>query len=143
MYAGLFSSRAMVTAEVFTEGEEFSCDFILEEASLQVVRICRKWISHDPFVGTAMGYVLLTADQTDVDMGVLSQTLEAGQILGSTRALCMADFILVAGKPVSLEMAPRPGRGLHSFSAEKSPGPAVCLGLSMDFAAGKPVKWTR
>ncbi|MBU4318285.1 MAG: ATP-grasp domain-containing protein [Proteobacteria bacterium] len=142
MYAGLFSSRAMVTAEVFMEGEEFSCDFILEEAGLEVVRICRKWISHDPFVGTAMGYVLLGADQADVDMGALSQTLEAGaRSLGLTRALCMADFILVAGKPVLLEMAPRAGGDCIPFLLKKARGLDI-LGLSMDFAAGKPVKWT-
>jgi biotin carboxylase len=142
MYAGLFTSRSMVTAEVFMEGEEFSCDFILGETGVRVIRICRKWISHDPYVGTAMGYVLLPVDQAGVPMDALRQTLENGaRSIGLVKAMCMADFILADGRPVLLEMAPRPGGDCIPFLLRKAWNLDM-PGLNLDFASGKDLEWT-
>ena len=142
LYQDLFQADAMVVAEEFVSGEEFSCDFIMEDGRARVIRICRKLISPDPPTGTARGYLLLGQKPPQINFTALSTALEKGaKALGISRNLCMADFMVCEGNPVFLEMAPRPGGDCLPFLLRKAWGVDM-LKLNIDFAGGEKLHWT-
>ena len=99
-----------IVVEEFIEGEEFSCDFIVKDKQIQIIRICRKILLKNAPAGTAQAYVLLPEDQEYFSVTVLKKTLyESVKALNISYALCMADMILSDGCFYLLEITPRPG----------------------------------
>jgi biotin carboxylase len=97
-------------AEKMIGGEEYSCDFIIENEQVSVIRICRKILSSKGPFGTTRGYVLHSpVDLSDVLPNLSTCLYLAATALGFSRALCMADFKAHNGNIVFLEMTPRPG----------------------------------
>lgn len=100
----------MILAEAFLEGEEFSCDFVIENGRVGIIRIARKILSSQGPFGTALGYLLSDALPDEVEEHDLLQTLYQGATaLGLNRAICMLDFLILENRIVLLELAPRPG----------------------------------
>ncbi|WP_372679595.1 acetyl-CoA carboxylase biotin carboxylase subunit family protein, partial [Desulfosarcina sp.] len=110
LYQPFCATGVDILAEAYVGGEEYSCDFILEDDRVTLIRLARKVLfSQDPF-GTAKAYVLPDVWPEAIDAGKLEWTLfRSAKALGIQRAVCMLDFILHHGRMVLLEMAPRPG----------------------------------
>ena len=110
LYQPFCTTGVDILAEAYVGGEEYSCDFILEDDRVTLIRLARKVLfSQDPF-GTAKAYVLPDVWPEAIDAGKLEWTLfRSAKALGIQRAVCMLDFILHHGRMVLLEMAPRPG----------------------------------
>ncbi|MCG6879367.1 MAG: ATP-grasp domain-containing protein [Deltaproteobacteria bacterium] len=125
---------ALVLAEEFIAGEEFSCDFLMEDGRAGVIRISRKIPDQESPFGTTMAYVLPSSLPSAIDPIVFQQTLYgSAEVLGLTRAVCMLDFLIRDGAMVLLEMSPRPGGDClpflmrHRFNLDM-------LKLNLDFA---------
>ena len=94
--------------EEFVEGVEFSCDFVLQNRTVEILRLTRKIKASEAPFGTTRAYVLTTCEAEGLKN--LEDLLgKAAQALGLSRALCMVDFLLSGEEVVFLELTPRPG----------------------------------
>ena len=127
--------RQVVAAEEYIEGREYSCDFILENGAVQIIRIARKIRPTDLPFGTTLVYEVPARLPGHMDQAVLSDQLRrAAEALGMSRAFCMVDFIIRDNVPILLEMTPRPGGDCLPPLILRSSDLDV-LGLELDFAA--------
>jgi biotin carboxylase len=110
LYRSFRTSDPVVLAEEFVLGEEYSCDFVIENGRVEVIRLTRKILSSQGPFGTASGYLLpglLPEVIKEYDFRrILYQSVLA---LGINRAICMLDFMVCKNRIVLLELSPRPG----------------------------------
>ena len=123
--------------ERFVQGEEYSCDFIIENGGVTVLRLTRKIpFPFGPF-GTTWAYVLLALDRFPRSTNRLNRELAAAaRALGLERAICMADFIVSEEEICFLEMTPRPGGDCLPHLLRTVRGFDM-LRFTMDFSCGK------
>ncbi|HYW78747.1 MAG TPA: ATP-grasp domain-containing protein, partial [Thermoguttaceae bacterium] len=137
LYRSCKEGQASVLVEECVEGDEFSCDFLIENRRIRIVRLTKKYRRrHSPF-GTIEAYEL-SADRPDVcrDSRLAPHLLAAASSLGIDRAICMADFIVCGdGRPKFLELTPRCG-GDCLPSLLKTACDFDVLGLALRFARG-------
>lgn len=96
--------------EEYIEGIEFSCDFILENGKIEIIRLSRKQSLINEFFGTTLSYETFHINSAPFGEDKLKATLlDAATSLGIKRAICMVDFIYSNGVLFLLEIAPRPG----------------------------------
>jgi biotin carboxylase len=128
-----------ILAEEWVDGEEFSCDFMVEDRRATVIRLTRKIVSAEGPFGTARGYFLSTTLPAEVDHDSLPRTLyRSAAALGLNRAICMLDFKVHRGRIVLLELAPRPGGDCLPFLLRRCWHLDI-LGGFLDFCAQRPV----
>ncbi len=140
LYKSFFSDNPVILAESLVDGDEYSCDFVIENGRAKVIRLTRKILSFcDPF-GTALGYLLPAELPAAIDEDDLLQTLarSAGS-LGLERAVCMLDFIIHQDQIVLLELAPRPGGDCLPFLLRRCWNLDV-LKLFLDFSRNRPLR---
>jgi biotin carboxylase len=136
LYAG---SGLQIMAETYVSGPEYSCDFVLEDARVRIVRLARKIrVPGGPF-GAIRGYVV----PADLPGGVRLSQIEgmveqAARSLKLPRTLCMVDFIVGPAGPVLLELAPRPGGDCLPPLIRHAAGVDM-LGFALDVAEGWPI----
>lgn len=100
----------LIMAEGFSDGPEYSCDFIVEEGRAHVIRLARKIKARGEPFGTILGYLLPARLPATVSKNRFNRILyQSAAALGIERAVCMLDFIVNRGDMVLLELAPRPG----------------------------------
>lgn len=125
------------TIEEFIEGPEYSCDFLVEDDRVELVRVARKWLKPGAVPGIALAYLTPAAPHGLEREALASQLRQAAHALGVKRALCMCDFIVQNGRFRPLELAPRPGGDCLPPLLL-----AACrldiIGLALDRAAGLP-----
>lgn len=127
--------HACVMEEV-VQGEEYSCDFVLDGGRVDIVRMARKIPARDMPFGTTLAYVVPGALPAPMEIGSFRDQLKsAAQALGLERAICMLDFIVSDGRPVMIEMTPRPGGDCLVPLCLRSAGLDI-LGFALDFARG-------
>ena len=126
-------------AEAFIDATEFSCDFLLENNRVRLIRLCRKITAFEesPF-GTARGYLLV-----DNLPGIQEETLcrhlaQAATVLGLSRSVCMADFMVRDGRVILLEITPRPGGDCLPALVRHAFGLDMLL-LTLDLAQNRPI----
>lgn len=125
--------------EAFIEGREYSCDFILDNDQVEIIRLAQKILARDQSAGTTRAYVLPSRLPEPLQIESFRlQLRNAARALGLNRALCMVDFIVHAGVACLLEMTPRPGGDCLPQTIFQSCGLDM-LGLALDFAEGKPI----
>ena len=126
-----------VLCEEFIEGDEYSCDFILDRTGIKIIRTARKYMMGDGPAGTTRAYKVpgMTSEKAEaIDLaGILSQ---ASKALGFERCQGMADFIMRDGEPYFLEITPRPGGDCLPQVIEQSCGMDM-LEAHIDFSAGR------
>ncbi len=133
------SNSHLMLAEEHIEGPEYSCDFIVENDSVHVIRMAKKIKTPLKPFGTIQGYILPCALPYSITESQLHETLLKGATaLGIKRGLCMVDFIISNGKMMLIEMTPRPGGDCLPHMLK------VCAGLdmlkiSLDFAGKVPM----
>lgn len=99
-----------VVIEEYIEGEEYSCDFMVTNGSVNILRLSKKiYYPGGPF-GTVWGYIFSTFNPIKSFHKKLEKLLQAAtDSLCINRAVCMADFIVNKKKIFLIEITPRPG----------------------------------
>ncbi len=141
MYKDYDADNPLILAEEFVNGEEFSCDFLIENGRAEVIRLSRKILSKGGVFGTVQGYVLPVPLPTQIDPRGFQQILQqsAGG-LGITRAICMLDFLIRGNEIVLLELTPRPGGDCLPFLLKRRLGLDI-LKLNLDFAQKRALRF--
>jgi len=140
MYGNSVSEGPLVVAEEFIAGIEFSCDFLIREDRVEVLRLTRKIHSPEGPFGTIRGYVLVTRLPGDLDQGCFERVLGDGaKALGISEAICMVDFLVRDNGIVLLEMTPRPGGDCLPFLLRGAGHPDPLI-LALDIAQRRPVR---
>jgi biotin carboxylase len=135
-----FNSRRQLLVEEFIEGPEYSCDFILDEGKLEIIRLASKILDPDQSTGTVLAYVIPGQGFDSENIEQLKQQLYlAARALGLNRAVCMADFIVSKNTIYLLEMTPRLGGDCLPQLIMASSG-LDTIGLALNFSVRKPVK---
>ncbi len=142
LYKSNSHSAPLIIIEELVSGMEYSCDFIIEDSRVEVIRLARKIHSpHGPF-GTIRGYIIEESLPEEIEQQMFERTLLHGaEALGIRRAVCMADFMLRGREVVLLEMSPRPGGDCIPYLLRHSMNLDI-LKLNLDFARQIPVKIT-
>jgi biotin carboxylase len=110
LYQGVSGDSPQIIIEEFIDGPEYSCDFLMDEGAATLIRLARKIPSSFGPFGTTMGYVLVDTLPQGFDLQRFCRYLAlAAGTLGIKRSICMADFMVLNGEIILLEMAPRPG----------------------------------
>lgn len=138
----LFKKRSsqdhLMLAEELIEGIEFSCDFMVENGAVAIIRMTRKINAINQPFGSIQGYVIPGILPLGMDPHGLEQTLLKGATsLGIHRGICMVDFMVREDLPVLIEMTPRPGGDCLPFLLLEA-GNLDILGFALDFAEKKP-----
>lgn len=133
-------SRRTFVAEEYLEGEEYSCDILLREDGLKLIRVAGKIFYPEEAFGTVLAYVLPSSLPAQIDPSRFrSQLLRASRALGLERSICMLDFIVNGGEVLFLELTPRPGGDCLPALERLSSGFDM-LGFALDVADGRPLK---
>ena len=110
LYKSFWAGDPVIVAEEFVVGEEYSCDFVIENGRVEVIRLTRKILSPRGPFGTALGYLLPGLLPEEIKEYDFRQTLcQSALALGINRAVCMLDFMVCKDQIVLLELSPRPG----------------------------------
>jgi biotin carboxylase len=129
-----------IIAEEYVKGDEYSCDFIIENGYIHVIRMARKVLFRNSPFGTANAYILPAVLPDGIDLQTLERTLfQSARVLGLSRAICMLDFLIRDNEIVLLEIAPRPGGDCLPFLIRQHNGLDM-LKLSLDFAQQQPIR---
>jgi len=140
LYKSFFADDPVVLAEALVNGDEYSCDFVIEGRRVEVIRLTRKILSPGKPFGTALGYYLPASLPDEIDEQDLLQTLyRSAAALGLERAVCMLDFMLCRGRMVLLELAPRPGGDCLPFLLRRCRALDM-LKLLLDFSQQRPLR---
>ena len=129
-----------VLAEEFVNGPEYSCDFIIEDQQVRLIRLTRKRPAPGAPFGTIQSYGLTAALPAGLSEAGLAVLLRQGaQALGISRAICMLDFLVRDAKLIFLEMTPRPGGDCLPFLLRQANQTDI-LTLALDFARHRPLQ---
>lgn len=136
---GGFNPLLDIVLEEFIPGQEYSCDFCVEDGRVELVRIARKIAAPESKFGTTAAYAVPAKLPPEVPLGEFREHLHrAAKVLGLKRALCMTDFVVWKGKSYLLELAPRAGGDCLPWLIRQSSGVDM-LKLALDFARGVQV----
>ena len=109
-----------VIIETFVEGNEYSCDFIIDRLGVHPIRFTRKIHAPIPVFGTIMAYELVDFPRGNISRKNFETLLmKAARTLGIERGICMLDFIVTETGASLLEMTPRPGGDCLPWLIEK------------------------
>jgi biotin carboxylase len=133
-------TNAGILMEEFIQGEEYSCDFVIQNKTARIIRVARKFHTPDQPVGTIRAYLVPAEFPQGLSPERMQFILErAAQAVGLDNAVCMVDFIIRGRSPYFLEMSPRPGGDCLPDLIKMASGLDM-LGLSLDLAEGRPLK---
>lgn len=136
-------ATAWFLAEEFITGDEYSCDFVVRDDAVEVIRLTKKIHARNKPFGTINGYALCCYPPEDFPAADLEHTLYGGaKALGISHAICMVDFLVRDNEIVLLEMTPRPGGDCIPHLLRRS-GILDSLVTALDFAQQKPLSYTR
>ncbi len=143
LYRSLSADYPIILAEEFINGNEYSCDYIIEDGRVEIIRLARKiFFSQGPF-GTARGYLLPSVLPDEIDEQDLLQTLyQCAIAAGISRAICMLDFMIDQSHIVLLELAPRPGGDCLPFLLRRCWNLDL-LKLFLDFSQQRPFRFDK
>jgi len=131
--------RKVFAVEEQISGREYSCDFILDDDNIEIIRIARKIPAQGQPLGTILAYVLPAILPGELDVRKFRrQLVDAAHVVGLDRTMAMVDFIVRRNEAYLLEMTPRPGGDCLPQLMRHSSGFDI-LGAALDFAEGRPV----
>lgn len=124
-------------AEEYIDGVEYSCDFMVRDAGVEIIRLTRKIHARNKPFGTIAGYALTSYPSDDIPPGLEDILYNGAKALGISDAICMVDFIVRDDEIFLLEMTPRPGGDCIPHLLRRS-GILDMLILALDFAQQRP-----
>lgn len=131
--------KPVAIAEKHIRGTEYSCDFIVDESRVLLIRMARKLHVPGTVFGTTMAYELIDTLPGNIPHDdFISLLRQAAKALNVNKAICMLDFIVRGNAIYLLELAPRPGGDCLPWLIKKATGMDI-LSLTLDFVQGRPV----
>jgi len=128
-----------IVVEEFVDGDEYSCDFVVDGDQVMILRTAAKIAAHELGFGTALAYRVPGTLPSALSVASLTrQLLAASRALGLGRAVCMVDFIARGHEALLLELTPRPGGDCLPPLLLRSAG-LDTIGAALDVAEGLPV----
>ncbi len=128
-----------VLIEQLVAGEEYSCDFMVDREQVRIIRTTRKVPDHNSYFGTTLAYTLVSEPHPGPVLASLADILwRSARALGIESGVCMVDFMVVEGRVILLELAPRPGGDCLPALLSEALGLDI-IKLTMDSAVGKQV----
>jgi biotin carboxylase len=141
LYRSSEPARALIVAEEFIDGEEYSCDFMIDNNQIGLIRLTKKIRATNSPFGTIHGYILNPALPEQISEKAFLEALrESARSLHIDRGICMLDFMVRNQEMVLLELAPRPGGDCLPQLLMKACGLDI-LSLSLDFARREQTRW--
>lgn len=138
LYESANGQHTAVLMEEYVQGDEYSCDFIVDNGHVQLIRLTRKIPAPDGPFGTIRGYLLCSAAEAGIAEPLLLETLmQCAYALGIERSYCMLDFMMSGGRMVLIELSPRPG-GDCLPALLRTAGGLDVLSLYLDFCQQRP-----
>lgn len=138
LYASFSTAEPVILAEECVTGEEYSCDFAIENGRVEVIRLTRKILSSRGPFGTVLGYLLPGTLPEEIKAHDFRQTLyQSAMALGINHAVCMLDFMVCKNRIVLLELSPRPGGDCLPFLLRRCWNLDI-LALYLDFCQQRP-----
>ena len=141
----LFSGQSAVDpcnswiAEEFISGDEFSCDFVLENGRVIILRETGKIKATDETFGSVLAYRFPPQYPEVFSLENLCHVLRlAAESLGYTWGHFMVDYIIHDNFPCMIEMTPRPGGDSIPDLIKIATGRDL-LGMHMDIMSGRPI----
>lgn len=123
--------------EEFISGPEFSCDFLFQDSQITILRETGKIRAIDKSFGSVLAYLLFPSYPNGFSKTALLDVFQrACEALGFTWGHFMVDFIIRNGKPVIIELTPRPGGDSIPDLMEVATGIDV-LGMHLEIATGR------
>jgi hypothetical protein len=98
--------------ESFVGGDEYSCDFLIDKKSIQILRVVKKITSptNFPFFGGFYLFNPFNAPSHNFSLATLEKTCRGiAQAFELDRGVCMMDFKFFEGKLFVIETTIRPG----------------------------------
>lgn len=130
------SAASVFCAETYVGGTEYSCDAVISNGELRIVRLTRKLLLSDEEFGTTMAYQILNHYPVMLPERELRVVLKnAARSLGLYHAWFMADFKVYRNRIWLLEITPRPGGDCLPALVSAAGGPDMLL-MMLDFAEG-------
>jgi hypothetical protein len=103
--------RKQFLLEQFIDGDEYSCDFLIRNNQVQIIRIVKKL--KGPYFGLFSAYHLLTLEGLEINgidlMKLMSLCRGISRAFSIEQGVCMVDFKMNDGKFKVLESSVRPG----------------------------------
>lgn len=103
--------RSQFLLEQFIDGDEYSCDFIIQGNTVEIIRVVKKL--KGPYFGFFSAYHLLTLEELEKN-GITLKKLnnlchKIAQAFSIDKGVCMVDFKKFNGNLTVLESSIRPG----------------------------------
>jgi biotin carboxylase len=141
LYRSSEPAHALIVAEEFIDGEEYSCDFMIDNQQIGLIRLTKKIRATNRPFGTIHGYILSPALPEKIGEEAFLETLrKSARSLHIDRGICMLDFMVRNQEMVLLELAPRPGGDCLPQLLKKACGLDI-LSLTLDFARREQPRW--
>jgi biotin carboxylase len=118
------------------DGDEFSCDFLFQDETVHILRETGKLRDPGQTFGSVMAYTLPPEYPKGFGRSHLTELLgHAARALGFTWGHFMVDYMVREGRPMLIELTPRPGGDSIPDLVEIATGLNM-LELHLDIAAG-------
>lgn len=108
-----YDSRKQFLVEGYVNGEEYSCDFLLFNKNITLLRVVKKFESEH--FGLFKGYFLMNKNSMKVNgidfSKLVDVCLKVGKSLKINQGVCMVDFKIDKGELFVIETSIRPGFG--------------------------------
>ena len=133
----LIDPCACWVAEEFISGPEFSCDYVLQDEEIFFVRETGKIKAGDKPFGSVLAYTFPPRYPSGFQKRILKEVLKkATSSLGFDWGYFMVDYILHQGKPILIELTPRPGGDSIPELVSATTG-VDTLAFYLDFVQGR------
>lgn len=131
--------RNVFVMEEYVPGEEYSCDFIIDEGRVKIIRFVKKIINSQSSFGTVSAYILPAEFPVGWNEEKLRVLLSrAAESLGLNKTIAMVDLKIHKGDVYLLELTPRAGGDCLPPLIEASSGFDM-LKATLDFSEKRDI----
>lgn len=128
--------KSSLILEEYIAGTEYSCDFIIKDDSVKIIRLTEKLKFPGQIFGIIDGYKLINFLPGISEKNLHDTLYKAASSIGLNNTICMLDFIVRDNHIYLIEIAPRPGGDCLPQLLELATGQNILV-INIDLARGK------
>ena len=128
--------KSSLILEEYISGTEYSCDFIIKDDGVKIIRLTEKIKFPGQIFGIIDGYKLINFISGISEKKLYDTLYKAASSVGLNNSICMIDFIVRDRNIFLIEIAPRPGGDCLPHLLEIATGQNI-LAVNIDLAKGK------